>query len=52
MWSHAAKDKTIKAARDAGLPHNIQPITEPEAAALATLQDKAEENTLKVCRHS
>ncbi|KAF7553497.1 hypothetical protein G7Z17_g3586 [Cylindrodendrum hubeiense] len=46
MWSHAAKDKTLKAARDANLPHNIKLVTEPEAAALATLQDKAEENAL------
>lgn len=52
MWSHVAKEKTLKAARNAGLPANIQPITEPEAAALATLHDKAEENTLKVCRDS
>ncbi|UPL01930.1 hypothetical protein LCI18_012864 [Fusarium solani-melongenae] len=47
MWSHAAKDKTLKAARRAGLPQDIRLVTEPEAAALATLHDKAEENSLK-----
>ncbi|KAH7008907.1 hypothetical protein EDB80DRAFT_574486 [Ilyonectria destructans] len=46
MWSHAAKDKTLRAARDANLPANIKLVTEPEAAALATLHDKAEENAL------
>ncbi|KAJ3526973.1 hypothetical protein NM208_g1479 [Fusarium decemcellulare] len=48
MWSHMAKDKTLKAAMSAGLPKNIQLVTEPEAAALATLHDKAEDNTLRV----
>lgn len=52
MWSHAAKDKTLKAARDANLPANIKLVTEPEAAALATLHDKAEENALSVCLRS
>ncbi|KAJ4203212.1 hypothetical protein NW767_005323 [Fusarium falciforme] len=47
MWSHAAKDKTLKAAQRAGLPQDIRLVTEPEAAALATLHDKAEENLLK-----
>ncbi|KAH7160459.1 hypothetical protein B0J13DRAFT_644084, partial [Dactylonectria estremocensis] len=46
MWSHTAKDKTLKAARDANLPRNIKLVTEPEAAALATLHDKANENAL------
>ncbi|KAH6895964.1 hypothetical protein B0T10DRAFT_545558 [Thelonectria olida] len=46
MWSHLAKDKTLKVARAAGLPGNIKLVTEPEAAALATLHDKAEENSL------
>lgn len=48
MWSHAAKDKTLKAARAAGLPDSIRLVTEPEAAALATLADKAEDNSLSV----
>ncbi|KAM6516430.1 hypothetical protein FALCPG4_014614 [Fusarium falciforme] len=47
MWSHAAKDKTLRAAQRAGLPQDIRLVTEPEAAALATLHDKAEENSLK-----
>lgn len=48
MWSHAAKDKTLKAARAAGLPPSIKLVTEPEAAALATLRDKADDNQLRV----
>lgn len=48
IWSPAAKDKTLQAARIAGMPGNIRLVTEPEAAALATLKDKAEENSLKV----
>lgn len=51
VWSPAAKDKTRLAAKLAGLPDAITLVTEPEAAALATLKDKAEESTLKVrCR--
>ncbi|KAK7398435.1 hypothetical protein QQX98_012186 [Neonectria punicea] len=46
MWSHAARNKTLKAARDANMPQSIKLVTEPEAAALATLRDKAEENAL------
>ena len=49
MWSHAAKDKTLLAARLAGMPAPIKLVTEPEAAALATLRDKAEESSLRVC---
>ncbi|KAM0796671.1 hypothetical protein BDR22DRAFT_866080 [Usnea florida] len=48
IWSPTAKDKTLQAARIAGMPGNIRLVTEPEAAALATLKDKAEDNTLKV----
>ena len=48
VWSHAAKDRTSQAARIAGLPEDITLVTEPEAAALATLKEKAEEQTLKV----
>ncbi|KAF5013318.1 hypothetical protein FDECE_668 [Fusarium decemcellulare] len=47
MWSHLAKDNTLKAAVSAGLPENIQLVTEPEAAALATLRGKAEDNALR-----
>ena len=50
IWSPTAKDKTLKAARTAGMPGNIRLVTEPEAAALATLKDKADDNTLKVRR--
>ncbi len=48
MWSHKAKDKTLKAAKAAAIPGEIKMVTEPEAAALATLKDKAEAKTLKV----
>ena len=51
IWSPTAKDKTLQAARIAGMPGNIRLVTEPEAAALATLKDKAEDNTLKVGRN-
>lgn len=48
IWSPGAKEKTVQAARNAGMPKNIKLVTEPEAAALATLKDKADENSLKV----
>ena len=48
VWSPAAKDRTVQAARQAGLPEDIRLVAEPEAAALATLKEKAEEQTLKV----
>ena len=48
IWSPAAKDKTLQAARIAGIPGSISLVTEPEAAALATLKDKADENLIKV----
>ncbi|KAI2782816.1 hypothetical protein F4815DRAFT_442804 [Daldinia loculata] len=50
MWSHQSKGRTVKAARAAGLPVDISMVT--EAAALATLRVKAEEDTLrpKTCR--
>ncbi|KAL8668801.1 MAG: hypothetical protein Q9168_006582 [Polycauliona sp. 1 TL-2023] len=47
MWSPAAKDKTLQAALLAGMPSPIRLVTEPEAAALATLKDKADDDTLK-----
>lgn len=48
VWTPAAKDKTLKAAIKAGMPADIQLVTEPEAAALAVLKDKTEEDTVKV----
>ena len=48
IWSPAAKNKTHQAAQRAGIPGDIKLVTEPEAAALATLKDKAEENSLQV----
>lgn len=48
VWSDMAKAKTLSAAKRAGMGRNITMITEPEAAALATLKEKAERHTLKV----
>lgn len=48
MWSHAARAKTLRAAIAAGLPKDLQLVTEPEAAALATLRDKSDEDSLQV----
>lgn len=48
MWSHAAKEKTKKAAIMAGMPDNITMITEPEAAALSVLRDKSDDDALGV----
>jgi molecular chaperone DnaK (HSP70) len=44
IWSPAAKDKTLSIARKAGLPQDIELVTEPEAAALAILKEKNEDN--------
>ncbi|KAF8437045.1 hypothetical protein BGX38DRAFT_1274180 [Terfezia claveryi] len=48
VWSAVAKDKTLKAARRAGIRTEIKLVTEPEAAALALLKDKCEETSVKV----
>ena len=48
IWSPAAKDKIIQAAKIAGMPANIKLVTEPEAAAFGILKDKVRENQLKV----
>ena len=38
VWSDAAKDATVRAAKAAGMDNNITMISEPEAAAVYTLQ--------------
>ena len=43
MWSPIAKQRTLQAAKQAGLGDKISLVTEPEAAALATLKDRNEE---------
>lgn len=48
MWSPAAKDKTREAAKLAGLGEDVMLVTEPEAAALATLKDKSDMEELQV----
>ncbi|KAF9874990.1 hypothetical protein CkaCkLH20_07684 [Colletotrichum karsti] len=49
IWSHSTQDKTLKAARAAGMPAkaDIELVTEPSAAAIATLRDKSEEKSLQ-----
>lgn len=42
------KEKRLQAARLAGIPAPMKLVTEPEAAALATLRDNAEDSSLKV----
>jgi hypothetical protein len=44
IWSPSAKDKTQRIARKAGLPGNVSLVSEPEAAALAVLKEKAEDS--------
>ncbi|KAL1794655.1 hypothetical protein ACET3X_006471 [Alternaria dauci] len=48
IWSPIAKERTLRAAKTAGLPTNIDLVAEPEAAALAVLQEKDKENKLEV----
>jgi molecular chaperone DnaK (HSP70) len=48
MWSDAAKEKTRRSALMAGMPDNITMITEPEAAALSIIRDKADDEALSV----
>lgn len=50
IWTPAAKDRTKRVAELASIPGDIHLVTEPEAAALAVLKDKNEEDaSLKVC---
>jgi molecular chaperone DnaK (HSP70) len=48
IWSPIAKEKTIRAAIMAGLPENIVLVAEPEAAALAVLKEKHDDNKLEI----
>ena len=48
VWSALAKDRTLRAAKRAGLPSRSRLVTEPEAAALALLKQKGEEQAVKV----
>ncbi|KAL1614555.1 hypothetical protein SLS56_012063 [Neofusicoccum ribis] len=48
IWSAVAKERTLRAAKSAGIPGDIILVTEPEAAALAVLKDKAEEEGLQI----
>ena len=51
VWTAGAKDRTLRAARKAGMPNEIQLVAEPEAAALAVLRDKSEMKDLEVRPH-
>ena len=48
VWSDMAKDRTLRAAVRAGIPVGSKLVTEPEAAALALLMQKSEENSMRV----
>lgn len=48
VWSNAAKHKTMQAAQQAGLTCVMERVSEPEAAALATLGVKGEQGTINV----
>ncbi|RDI80134.1 hypothetical protein Vi05172_g9924 [Venturia inaequalis] len=43
IWAPAAKDRTERFAKAAGIPGSIMLVSEPEAAAMAVLKDKDEE---------
>jgi molecular chaperone DnaK (HSP70) len=56
IWPHYAQARMRKAARDAGIlddhvagPTTLRFISEPEAAAIATLQDMTDRPDIKVC---
>jgi molecular chaperone DnaK (HSP70) len=44
IWSAAAKNRTLAIAKGAGLPDDISLVSEPEAAALAVLKEKNDED--------
>lgn len=48
VWSASAKQKTLDAAAAAGLGPRIQLLTEPQAAALAALEEMEDQDRLKV----
>ncbi len=43
IWSEAAKSRTLRIAKKAGIPDNVSLVSEPEAAALAILRERKEE---------
>ncbi|QDS68467.1 hypothetical protein FKW77_010834 [Venturia effusa] len=44
IWTPAARDRTKRVAEMAGIPGEIHLVTEPEAAALAVLKDRNDED--------
>lgn len=47
-WKPRAKDRTLQAAKRAGIPADIELVAEPEAAALFVLRSMREDETLQV----
>ena len=45
IWSPKAKDTTLRVAKAAGLPSAVQLVSEPEAAALAVLKDRNDDDS-------
>jgi molecular chaperone DnaK (HSP70) len=43
IWSEAAKSRTLRIAKQAGIPDNVSLVSEPEAAALAILRERKDE---------
>lgn len=43
IWSEAAKSRTLRIAKKAGIPDNVSLVSEPEAAALAVLRERKDE---------
>lgn len=49
-WEPRAKDRTLQAAKKAGIPGEIDIVSEPEAAALSTLINMKDDEELQVRR--
>ncbi|KAG9649800.1 hypothetical protein KCU95_g15447, partial [Aureobasidium melanogenum] len=47
IWNETAKERTLRAAKTAGIPGTISLVYEPEAAALAVLHAKASEESIQ-----
>ncbi|KAF2264554.1 hypothetical protein CC78DRAFT_463345, partial [Lojkania enalia] len=43
IWPLKEKDRTLRIAREAGLPDNLKLVSEPEAAALSVLKERSDE---------
>ena len=52
FWTAGGKARTLKVAKQAGMPDEIQFVAELEAAALAVFRDNSESKILEVGLHS